>query len=80
MSQPEQNIEQLWTVKDLMKALNLKRSWVYAAVERKEIPHLRLGTHVRFEPEVVRAWLKSQRQGPGATAGGNVVSLRGGGR
>lgn len=47
--------EALWTVGDLAKYAKCSPSWIYKAVERGELPHLRLGALIRFDPrEVVR--------------------------
>ena len=54
--------------------LNLSVSWVYKAAERGELPCLRIGSALRFDPEALRAWVKSKtrqqvrRLRPDATA------------
>lgn len=52
-------IEALWTVKDAMKFLSLKRTAVYEACGR-DLPHLRIGNQIRFVPAKVRAWVEEQ--------------------
>lgn len=73
----EANFEDLWSVKEATKFLGCKKTWLYLACERGEVPHVRLGAMIRFEPEVLRTWLKSKRVGPGAPAAAPVLSLGG---
>jgi excisionase family DNA binding protein len=61
--------EGLWTVKDVAAYLQLSRSWVYQRAELGELPCIRLGGALRFEPEAIRRWLAKQR-------GGDLVALR----
>lgn len=53
-------------VREMAKILSVKVSWIYANVQKQtgdvRIPHLRVGKHLRFEPEVVRAWLDKLNQ------------------
>jgi len=44
--------------------LNLSVSWVYKAAERGELPCLRIGSALRFEPESLRAWVKTKARQP----------------
>jgi excisionase family DNA binding protein len=48
--------------------LGVSKSFIYKAVERNEIPHLRLGSLIRFDLNEVRAWLLSKRVRPSAPA------------
>jgi excisionase family DNA binding protein len=62
----------LWRVQDVARALNVSRSWVYQQAERGELPAIRLGGLLRFDPEAVRAWAlhlpqPAQQQPPVAT-------------
>ena len=45
---------ELWTWREVAKALKVSRSWVYAKAERGEVPSLRVGGLLRFDPEAVR--------------------------
>ena len=49
----------LWDALDVARFLKTSRSWVYMRVERAEIPHLRIGGLIRFEPARVREWARS---------------------
>jgi excisionase family DNA binding protein len=44
----------LWTANDVAAFLKVSRSWVYLHVDKGELPHLRIGALLRFEPEAVR--------------------------
>jgi excisionase family DNA binding protein len=46
----------LWTVEEVRRYLRVSRSWVYGAAARGEIPSLRIGGLLRFDPDAVRAW------------------------
>ncbi|MCS6319770.1 MAG: helix-turn-helix domain-containing protein [Nitrospira sp.] len=47
------------TVKELSAWLNIKPSTLYLWVSQNKIPCRRIHGLVRFEPEVIEAWLKS---------------------
>jgi len=53
--------EALWTVHDVAGFLKASASWVYKASERGDLPCIRLGAMVRFEPAAIRAWLAQRR-------------------
>lgn len=61
----EKNIEELWTVKEVAAYLKMSRSGVYDRLTRinDKIPHLRLGSAVRFDPDAVKAWAKAVSRG-----------------
>jgi excisionase family DNA binding protein len=42
---------------DLCRLWKVRKSWLYDAVERGELPCLRLGKQLRFRPGDVAAWL-----------------------
>jgi excisionase family DNA binding protein len=47
---------ELWTWREVAQALKFSRSWVCKKVETGELPSLRLGGELRFDPEVIRRW------------------------
>ena len=53
--------ELLWTVPDVARCLRASTSWVYKAAEQAKLPCIRIGTMLRFEPAVIRAWLAQRR-------------------
>jgi excisionase family DNA binding protein len=73
----EANFEDLWTVAQAMKFLGVKKTWLYEACGKGEVPHVRLGSSIRFEPEQLRAYVKAQRHGPGALVVAPVIPIGG---
>jgi excisionase family DNA binding protein len=54
----------LLTVDEVATWLKVPRSWVYARTRQRgtaQLPYMKLGKYVRFEPDAVRAWLARQR-------------------
>ncbi len=52
--------EMLWTAREVASYLRASVSWVYKAAERGELPCIRLGAMLRFDPSVIRAWLTAR--------------------
>jgi excisionase family DNA binding protein len=50
---------ELWTWREVAWALKVSRSWVYAKAERGELPSLRVGGLLRFDPTEVRRFATS---------------------
>ena len=50
---------ELWTWREVARALKVSRSWVYAKAERGELPSLRVGGLLRFDPTEVRRFVTS---------------------
>lgn len=57
----------LWTVHDVARLLNASVSWVYKAAEKGQLPCIRIGAMLRFEPAAIRAWLAARRGGSSLT-------------
>jgi len=51
----------LWTWRDVAAFLRIGRNAVYEMAANGDLPSLRIGSRVRFEPAEVRAWLDRQR-------------------
>ena len=51
----------LWTAEDVARYLQASRSWVYHRAESGELPCLRVGGLLRFEPDVIRAYARGER-------------------
>lgn len=62
--------EMLWTAREVAKHLRASVSWVYKAAERGELPCIRLGAMLRFDPAAIRAWLGSRATAPAGTING----------
>lgn len=64
MSEPKQSDlaepEGLWTVKDAARFLHCSTSFVYKRAVRGELPCVRIGAMVRFNPETIRALARGE--------------------
>ncbi len=56
-------MEELWDIKRVSQYLGIKRSTLYAMIERREIPHYRIGRLARFRPAEIDAWLLTKKRG-----------------
>jgi excisionase family DNA binding protein len=54
LSDPPEN---LWTVEDVARFVKCSKSWVYKASESGELPCVRIGAMVRFDPNAVKRFL-----------------------
>jgi excisionase family DNA binding protein len=52
--------EPLWDANDVATFLKVSRSWVYLHVDKGELPHLRIGALLRFEPEAIRNYAQGK--------------------
>ena len=52
--QPENDNGSLWDAKDVAVFLKVSRSWVYHRAEAGLLPCVRIGSLLRFDPEVIR--------------------------
>ena len=52
------NLKRLLTVNDVMSLLGVSRSWTYEAAARGELPCIRLGGMLRFDPDEIDRWLR----------------------
>ena len=50
----------LWDANDVALYLKVSRSWVYHRAEAGQLPHLRVGGLLRFDPEAVRVFAKKK--------------------
>ena len=48
----------LWTAAQVAAFLQVSRSWVYQRVASGELPSLRFGGHVRFEPDAIEDYAR----------------------
>ena len=56
--------DRLWSIKDVGRYLDVPVATIYQWRVRGEGPRaIRMGKHLRFEPEVVRAWVSEHREG-----------------
>jgi len=54
-------MDELWDIRRVSQYLGIKRSTLYAMIERKEIPHYRIGRLARFKPAEIDEWLLTKR-------------------
>lgn len=73
MSTAEQANEGLWDARDVAGYLKASRSWVYMRAEAGNLPCLRIGGLLRFEPVAIRAFARGEL--PAAAA--RVVPIAG---
>lgn len=69
--------DRLWNADDVSRFLSISRSMVYKLQQTGELPSLRIGACVRFEPAVVRAFARGELRG---RPEGGVVLLKPRGR
>ncbi len=57
---PDQDVT-LWDAKDVATYLKASRSWVYQKAEGGELPCLRIGGLLRFDPATIRAYARGEQ-------------------
>lgn len=70
----------LWTVHDVARYLKASRSWVYHRAESGELPCLRVGGLLRFDPDAIRAFARGGAVGQRTSLLGVARPLRRGQR
>jgi excisionase family DNA binding protein len=60
---------QLLKAAEAAEFLRLSVNHLYVKVRAGEIPHIRIGTTLRFDREQLRAWLEENRHGPKVAVG-----------
>ena len=50
-------------IKEVSNYLSIKEKTIYSKVEKKEIPHYRIGRLIRFTKEEIDNWLENCRNG-----------------
>jgi len=61
----------LWKVSDVAAYLAVSVAWVYERVERGDIPHMKIGAHVRFKRQEIEGWAEEHRRPQPAASGGS---------
>ena len=63
---------ELLTVEDVAALLKVSKSWVYEhtrsrnASRSEQLPHIKIGKYVRFDPQLVRAFIDRHTSVPGS--------------
>ena len=55
-------METIYTVSEVAKALKISRSKIYLLIQRKEIPHLKIGRNVRITESQLQEWIQNNRE------------------
>ena len=70
---------ELLTVDDVAALLKVSKSWVYEhtrernAPRSERLPHVKIGKYVRFDPQLVRAFIDRQMSGRDRTRGATMA-------
>lgn len=60
------NTPVLLSLEQASQLLNLKPSRLYYLTSMKRIPHLKIGSTLRFDRDEIVAWINGHRRGPRA--------------
>jgi excisionase family DNA binding protein len=52
--------QDLVSIKEMARKINVPVSWLYSRTRTGEIPHFKVGKYVRFDPEKVMRWIENQ--------------------
>lgn len=55
--------DKLWTVDDVADFCRVRPSVVQYWVRNTDIPAIRLGRQIRFDPQTIREWVEGQSRG-----------------
>ena len=58
----EEHGQLLWDVKTTAKSLGISPRTLWELTRRGEIPRMKVGRLVRYDPDDVRAWIKKQKK------------------
>lgn len=53
--------EARWDANDVAAYLKVSRSWVYQRADSGELPCVRIGALLRFDPDAIRAYGRGER-------------------
>jgi len=56
------DLKPLIPISQTAQILGISRSKLYALVERREIPCIRIGARILFKPDLLEAWIEKQVQ------------------
>ena len=60
----QENGNRLWNVRDLATFLATSAHAVYKLVERRQVPFVRLGRKILFDPDIIRTWINQHAVTP----------------
>jgi excisionase family DNA binding protein len=50
----------MWTATQVADLLNVRASQVYRLVQGRQIPFIRIGRQLRFDPSAIQEWLEAR--------------------
>ena len=60
---PRLRQEQILTVRELAEYLRCHPSTIYRFVRRREVPHFKLGSDIRFQVSLIEKWIEERSGG-----------------
>lgn len=66
--------EQLIDIAGLAERLGVSERFVRRLVDERRIPFLKIGRHVRFQPDDVERWIRASRVDPSQPFRGQVLA------
>ena len=54
--------QNLISIREMAKKLDVPVSWLYSRTRTNEIPHYKVGKYVRFDESEIWEWLKRQNE------------------
>jgi predicted DNA-binding transcriptional regulator AlpA len=73
---PPDGDSRLWDANDVARYVGASRSWVYHQAEAGRLPCIRLLGFLRFDPQVVRAFVQAASTVPAQLKSGDSGSSR----
>jgi len=61
MTEPTVTASDLMTPQEAADYLRVRPSWVYEAARGRQLPHIKVGRHLRFLQADLDAWIEAQR-------------------
>ena len=58
-------MDPLLDISEVSRILGVPKSWLYERTRRGEIPHLKMGKYVRFDPREIEKFVQKMRRGGG---------------
>ena len=59
-----EKIDVYLTVEETAHLLKVPKSWLYRRTSKRQIPHRKVGRHIRFSRRELHCWLEEQRVEP----------------
>ncbi len=65
----------LWTIENVAEFCQVKTSVVKYWLKNTDIPYIKIGKKVRFDPKDIKSWISEQKQGYNASRSDNFKVL-----